>query len=222
MRNAIIVSVMFVILLLLYACFHPASQIFGKAENKAYTDKNIVALTFDDGPGNETEEILEVLKQYNVTATFFIIGERAEWHPETVKKISALGHEIGTHGYSHKFFFENNYEDISKSKEVLENITNKTIEYFRPPYGFRTPKTYKTAKELDLKIVTWNIFPMDFFELKEETIFRRTVRQLESGSIITLHDGPENKEQTVNVLPKIIEEARNQGFEFVTITKLLS
>ncbi|MBU1201640.1 MAG: polysaccharide deacetylase family protein [Nanoarchaeota archaeon] len=200
-----------------YASFYPSSQLFGKVVYRLDTDKKQVVLTFDDGPGEQTKQILNVLKEKNVSAIFFVVGQRALEKPEVVKRIVDEGHIVGIHTMTHSYLFRNNYYELSESKVVVENITGETITLFRPPYGFRIPKTIKTAEELNLTTITWSNFPRDYNHEGEE-IISRVINNLEPGNIIVLHDGPGGREETLKSLPTLIDLVRARGFEFVRLS----
>ncbi|MFH1770166.1 MAG: polysaccharide deacetylase family protein [archaeon] len=220
-KTIITLTIILMILLILYFSYFPKSQFFGKVVNKIDTEEKIVILTFDDGPGTETEEILDVLKEKNVSAVFFVVGQRALDNPETIRLMVENGHEVGLHTLSHHFLLTKNEFEISEGKKIVENITGFETKYFRPPYGFRIPTTIKVAKELGLTTITWSIYPRDYSRPGEEKIVSRIVNNLKSGSIIALHDGPENREQTLNALSDIIDETRKQGYEFRTLSELI-
>ncbi|MBC8494567.1 polysaccharide deacetylase family protein [archaeon] len=203
------------------AAIHPSSDVLGNVISSVKTDEKIVALTFDDGPGEDTETILNILKEKDVKATFFVTGIRVEEKPDILKRTTVEGHEIGIHGMTHKLFVIKNYYELANNKEQVENIINQTVKYYRPAYGFKTSCTLRTARKLGLQTVTWNIFPMDYNKPGEEVLVSRVIRNLKPGSIIALHDGPAEREQTNNALPIIIDQAREQGYRFVTITELL-
>lgn len=207
-------TLLFILLFILYATWHPAAQVLGKVIHTG--DPAAVYLTFDDGPGPSTETILDLLAQHNVTATFFATGVHANEHPEIIKRIILDGHALGTHSYTHRFLISHNDEEISKGQAILENITNQTITLFLPPYGFRTPTTMHVAKKLGLDVITWNIFPRDYASSSTD-IINRVCARLESGAIIVLHDGPILRPETITSIEPIIACAQEQGYMFAAL-----
>ncbi len=170
-------------------------------------------MTFDDGPGPETPLIFSTLKENNVTATFFIICDHMDQSEYSlVKNMSDAGMEIGLHGMSHVRF--ENYSSLKECKNILENITKKPVKYYRPPYGFKGPNTMRAARELNLTIVLWSVFPRDYSAKNSSVIITRVEHHLKSNSIICMHDGPENRLRTANALQSIITYAKSQGYTF--------
>jgi len=189
--------------------------VLGKTVYKLNEDRNtsFLLLTFDDGPGPETPIIFEELKKENITAIFFVVCSHiSEDEKPLLKQMAQEGQEIALHGVDHHVFEKSS--DIKKCKEEIENITNQKIKYYRFPYGIRTLNKLKLAKELNLTVITWNIFPKDYNANSTEVIILRVERNLKPGAIICMHDGPENRMKTAEALPEIIKYARQKGYEF--------
>lgn len=207
-----IVLIILLVCLAALAIMHPNSQLFGKVIYKVDTEEDVVFLTFDDGPGTETEEILGVLNQKDVRATFFVVGDRIWERPEMLKRIKQEGHSIGVHSMTHPLMLLNNKQEIEECKELIEKISGYSPKYFRPPYGFRTPWTIKAAENSGLKTMTWSSFPYDYKREKQE-IIDAVLSDLKPGLIICLHDGPTKREETLAALPELIGEIRKRGYE---------
>ena len=128
------------------------SDFYLKSICKGNRDKREVALTFDDGPDAQvTPMILDVLKEHNIKATFFIIGSKAEMNPELLKRIDKEGHIIGGHSYSHHFFFDffsssKMIREMKKTENMIHSIIGKKICLFRPPYGVTNPPLAKSIQ----------------------------------------------------------------------------
>ncbi|TEB41353.1 polysaccharide deacetylase family protein, partial [Flavobacterium circumlabens] len=125
-----------------------------------------IALTFDDGPGPFTVEVLELLKKYNANATFFCIGKNIENHPEIVKQIIEEGHLVGNHSYSHSKFFDFYNaaaitKELQKTDSLLEKFTPGKVKFFRPPYGVTTPSIRRALKITGHQVIGWNIRSLD-------------------------------------------------------------
>lgn len=174
------------------------------------TDQKVLFLTFDDGPGPYTEQLLDVLSKENVSATFFLLGSRAK-NNSIVTQMVLDGHFVGVHSYSHPVLLNNISEEISESVLAVNELTNTTVTLFRSPYGITIPKTVTAAKELNLTIVKWSCFPRDY-SANSDQIVRRVSRCFNPGEIIVLHDW--QSPQTIQALPQIIHNAKDQGYSF--------
>ncbi len=180
-----------------------------------------VALTFDDGPHTGfTPRLLEILKQYDVKATFFVVGTQAEKHPELIRLEAGEGHLVENHTYHHvsltKIPAKFVAEEIAACSDVLSQILGRQPEYFRPPGGDYDRDIARIAYALGCKTVLWTDDPLDFKHPNAQALLQRTLRRVRPGGIVLLHDGVE---ETVDMLPKLIETLRAKGYEFVTIDK---
>jgi polysaccharide deacetylase family sporulation protein PdaB len=191
---------------------------------------NRIALTFDDAPDLVyTPQVLDILKQYNVKATFFVIGKIAEKYPEVIKRIVQEGHLIGNHSYSHanltKLSPEEVEKDLNLAEQVIYNLTSFRTALFRSPYGALSDQTIKVLDQKKYKIIAWSVDSLDWKGLNAEQVEANIFSNVTKGSIILQHSagGPgEDLSGTVKALPKIIEELRRQGYQFVTVDKLLN
>jgi len=219
--------------LYVYAWSIPTLQWFAPAILRGPAEGNRIALTFDDGPcpGN-LERILDILRQYDVKATFFVCGQNVERSPAILRRVQAEGHTIGNHSYSHRYpFFRSRSffaREIDLTQEVIEKVTGKRPRFFRPPYGARWLGLQPVLSARRLSLVNWSDTGYDW-KLDAEGIVRETLKALGPGSIILLHDGrkvypPErvDRSPTVKALPAILEGAAKAGFTFVTLDELLS
>ena len=182
--------------------------------------KKIVFLTFDDGTSKtNTPEILRILDENNVKATFFLIGENAENTPELVKRESEEGHLVGNHTYHHveitRVPDETAKEEILMTNEVITGITGEEVSYMRPPFGAWQKKL---EWELDVMPVMWTIDPLDWTTNNEDEIVNKVVTQAKENDIILLHDCYES---SVNAALRIVDILQKEGFEFVTIDELI-
>ncbi len=192
-----------------------------------------IALTFDDGPNEPyTSQILNILKSYNVKATFFLIGKNVEFYPETARKIAREGHSIGNHTYSHpdlalelKFQID---EQIKAAEDVIFNATGIRTKLFRPPYGLDNPWVFREVENMGYVIIKWSVSGGNGgAEITADKIVQRVLGNVENGSIILLHDGNRlakgtDRSQLVKALPIIIESLQRRGYQFVTIPELLN
>lgn len=181
------------------------------------TTRRWIALTFDDGPHPQyTPQIVRILKQYNVRATFFVVGKMAEQHPELIRLLQQSGQEIGNHTYDHvnltKLDEEAIATELEKCGAVIRRITGKSPMLFRPPGGDYNHTVAQVAESLGYWLVLWTDDPGDYASPPETVLKERLFSQISNGGIILLHDGiPE----TVELLPLLIEHLRKEGYEIV-------
>ena len=214
---------------LLWIYFRPP---FGKNVVCLNTDQRVVALTFDDGPSPPyTDQLLEVLAKHNVKATFFMIGNRIEKCPETVRSVMAEGHQIGNHSYSHPllgFLPPNSVRrEIERTDKLLRQVGVTGEIVFRAPVLTRfLPVAWVLAKG-DRAHISCNIWSWDWTTQNPdritETVLKKTLSSTRAGSIIVLHDGKaENKDAdrsgTVEATDRIITALKRDGYRFVRLS----
>lgn len=185
--------------------------------------KRQIAITFDDGPHPQyTKKILAILNAYDVKATFFLVGEMAERHPDLVKLEFTGGHDIGNHTYHHvnltKIPVGLIATEIVACDNVLESITHKPIHLFRPPGGDFNDDVTEVCNILNHTVVLWTDDPKDYARPGAERIEHRIFRKVGNGGIILIHDGVQ---ETIDALPYIIQTLKDHGYEFVTINEML-
>ena len=189
-------------------------QLFPSLIWKKSTIEKKVWLTFDDGPTPKiTPFVLDTLQNFNVKATFFCLGEQIEKHPEILKRITAEGHSIGNHSYSHPNGFttctKKYLEDVKKCQQIIPET-----KLFRPPFGNIYPWQISKLKK-EYKIIMWDVVGWDFDKnTSKEKCFLNVVNNVGSGSIILLHDNEKAQENLQYALPKIIETLKERGFAF--------
>lgn len=177
-----------------------------------------IYLTFDDGPTpNVTERVLEMLKSYKAKATFFLIGKNAVEHPEIVQKILNDGHIVGNHTHNHLKGSKTSTENYVKNMEMAEKILPKT-SLFRPPYGRITKKQAQQILDKDYKIVMWDVLSGDFdTKLNPEKSLKKVLKHTKNGSIVVFHDSLKAKRIVLEILPKVLEVWKKEGFEFKSL-----
>lgn len=183
-------------------------------------DSKKIALTFDDGPHPYyTEQLLDGLKEREVKATFFVLGKHVEKYPELVQRMSEEGHLIGNHTYSHIQLNQKNSEafkeELIRTSELIENLTGQEVQYVRPPYGTWNKKF---ENELNMFPVLWNIDPLDWSSSNVSGIVQKVKAKAKENAIILMHD---EYKTTVTASLQIIDELKEQGYEFVTVEELL-
>lgn len=175
-----------------------------------------IALTFDDGPDPViTPLVLSVLKEKNVPATFFLIGEKAEKYPDLVRQILAEGHQVGNHSYSHSawlgFFSTNRLrEDLEKCNRVLQDISGNSVTLFRPPFGVTNPRYSRALASLSLTSVGWSLRSYDTVIGNSAKLLARLVARVRRGQIVLMHD---TLPQTAEALPSFLDYCRDRGIE---------
>jgi len=192
-------------------------------------DKKIVALTFDDGPNPKyTPAILDLLKQYDVKATFFVLGKHAQKYPEILKRESLEGHEIGNHTFSHINIKKSSdtkiQEEFLKTQNIVFSITEVMPKNFRPPYGLYNKSLINMIEGFGAKIVIWSTTQdsRDWSNPGVNKIVKEVLTKTKNGDIILLHDHVEYKESnTVEALKIILPELKKKGYKFVTISELI-
>jgi peptidoglycan-N-acetylglucosamine deacetylase len=188
-------------------------------------NENKVALTFDDGPDRRfTPQVLNVLNEYQVKATFFLMGARAAEHSDIVRRMHAEGHAIGNHTYWHPNLTEESLErvqwEVTSTDEVLAQIVGYRPRLFRPPYGALNREIVELMRQMGYSVILWNVDSLDWKQLGTPVISDIVLANTEPGSIILMHDGGDwtmDLSGTVNSLHEIIPHLQQQGIEFVTI-----
>lgn len=214
-----------------YACIAPTSEWLGPAVIRGPAGSRFAVLTFDDGPAPPfTEQILDILAQHKISATFFLCGKNVERHPEVARRIVREGHTIGNHTYSHPFLFPRSRKfianEIDQAQQAIERVTGVRPTLFRPPYGARWFGLMPILKARGLRMVMWSVAGFDW-KYHTKAIIRTTKRKLHPGAVILLHDGHEqppaggiDQSSTVEALPAIIEAATKAGITFEPIEKV--
>jgi peptidoglycan/xylan/chitin deacetylase (PgdA/CDA1 family) len=184
-----------------------------------------VALTFDDGPDpNYTPQMLAILEQYGVKATFFCVGLNIVAYPEIVKQMHAAGHVIGNHSWSHPnlaiLFKHTILSQLVRTSDAIQQTIGVRPIFFRPPYGALNASTLICTEDLDMTTVIWDVRATDWAKPGIDVIANRVIERTGNGSIVVLHDGGGDRSETVAALPMIIEELRSRGFQFVTLQQM--
>lgn len=198
-----------------------------KAIYKVETDKKVVALTFDISWGNKVPEpVLDVLKEQNVKkATFFLSGPWTLHHPEIAKRIKAMGYEIGSHGNLHKDFsnYPNSWirQQVQIADQSIAQVTGVHPKLIRTPNGDFNPRVIACLNDMGYKVIQWNTDSLDWKNPGVQNIVNRVTKRVVPGDIILMHASDSSK-QIVQALPQIISQLRQQGYQFVTVSELIS
>ncbi|AMO85816.1 Bifunctional xylanase/deacetylase precursor [Solibacillus isronensis B3W22] len=200
-------------------------QIFGGLTYQAETKDKVIALTFDDGPTKNVDQLLPLLDEYKVKATFFLIGNEIEKHPEEAKKLVEAGHQIGNHTYSHKrmvlkslSFIE---EEIEKTDELIRSIGYAGEIDFRPPYGKKFVGLPYYLNKTNRETIMWSLDPETYYTSVDDKV-DYVLENIKPGSIILLHPMYDQTGGTLEVVETILKELSNEGYRFLTVDELQS
>ena len=188
-------------------------QLFPGLLCRVQGEGNVVYLTFDDGPTpGVTDEVLDVLAQYQAKATFFCLGRQVQRHPELYGRIVAAGHRVGNHSQTHPDGWRTDtrtyLQDVAEAEKVIDT------DFFRPPYGRLRPAQYTTLKK-KYRIVMWDVMPADFDTSRTpDDCYQIMQNHVSPGSIIVLHDSEKAYPRLKEILPRFLEEYSAKGFRF--------
>jgi len=182
------------------------------------TKHAVVALTFDDGPTKYTDDILEILDNYEAKATFFLIGSRLKRYASYAKQLVAKGHSVGNHSYDHTHINAMSKEDliksIAKSQLAFHEYVGVLPSFYRPPYGNVTEVQEKILSKHFSHLIRWGIDPRDWDRNKsDDAIIEHILAKVTAGSIIVLHE----KKRTVRLLPQLLEALHQRGYTMVSL-----
>ena len=185
-----------------------------------------IALTFDDGPHpKNTGKILEILDEFDIKATFFVIGVNIKNYPEAMKKIVERGHEIGNHTYSHRILknraAEEIFSEINETEREISKYTSSHVRLMRPPCGLYDDALVRFALENQYKIVLWNIDTKDWEHVTSSSIENNVLNRIKGGDIILFHDYISGENNTPKALLTLIPKLIKEGYTFVTVSELL-
>jgi len=219
---------LFMILIMTRIIFEPSNrhiQVFGRYEPiyQGRKDKKLMAFTCNVAWGNEyIPPLLEIFREKNVKATFFIEGRWAEKYPDLLRLIYESGHEIGNHGYSHahhaELSYEQNLNEIKKAEQTIENIIGVKTTLFAPPYGEFSEQTMKAASTMNYRLIMWTIDTIDWKKPGVDYIVNKVLDNAGNGKIVLMHP----TEDTVKAMPTIIDNLYREGYKITTVSELLS
>jgi peptidoglycan-N-acetylglucosamine deacetylase len=189
--------------------------------------KKAIAVTFDDGPGPWTEQILAMLKENNVKATFFEEGQLVKFRLGIVRQVLADGHEVGSHLYDHPDFWHYKKPDgreylaaeIDKTEAAFAKINYKPV-LLRMPYGYNKPWSREVVSSRGYTMINWS-FGCDWNKMPADELAKVYIKHIAPGAILLMHDGGKDRSRTLAAARAVILEARKQGYEILTVSQLL-
>jgi len=198
-------------------------QLFGGLTEKVETTQKVVALTFDDGPTKNVDQLIPLLDKYNVKATFFLIGKDIETYPDGAKRIVEAGHQIGNHTYSHNRMVLKSpsyiKEEIERTDQLIRQAGYKGEIDFRPPHGKKLIGLPYYLNKHNRKTITWNIEPDSYYTTASEKV--NYVKQtIKPGSIILLHPMYDDIGKELQTIEGILKALSNEEYKFVTVNEL--
>lgn len=212
-------------LVIFYGSYYVGSNFFMKVICSGNTNEKKLAISFDDGPAlAHSNEVLDILEKHKVPAAFFCIGNRVSGNEKLLKRMHEQGHIIGNHSYSHHFWFDmfpanKMLEDIKAANKIISETIAVQPQLFRPPYGVTTPGMKKALEAGNFIPVGWNIRSMDTMIKDDQKLFNKVSAALKPGAILLFHD---TCASTVRMLPAFITDAKQKGYEFVRLDKLIN
>jgi len=214
-----------------YQSMAPTGQWYGRTFTGLPRGAKQLALTYDDGPNDpHTLRLLEVLAKHEVHATFFLIGRYVQQRPDLVREIVKAGHVVGNHTFKHPLLtFKSNAEirrELSDCNAALRDALGQPVNLFRPPFGGRRPAVLRTARELGLETMMWNVTGYDWNAPPAAVIEQKVSNQIRGGNVILLHDGGHkemgaDRSQTVIATDHLIAKYKSEGYDFVTIPQMI-
>jgi peptidoglycan-N-acetylglucosamine deacetylase len=214
-----------------YQSMAPTGQWYGRTFAGLPRGSRQIALTYDDGPNDpHTLSLLEVLARHGVHATFFLIGRYVQQHPQIAREIIQAGHVVGNHTFTHPLLtFKGVAEirqELSQCRSALEDAVGEPSNLFRPPFGGRRPAVLRVVRDLGLQPVMWSVTGYDWNAPPAEAIERKVAKQIRGGDVILLHDGGHkqmgaDRSQTVIATDRMTELYKAEGYEFVTVPRMV-
>lgn len=179
----------------------------------------VVYFTFDDGPSRTyTPQVLNLLRNEHVKATFFLVGSRCTEEPNLVRRIVAEGHEVGNHGYTHQFITNESLttlqSEVKRTDDAIYRASGLKPVYFRPPGGLFRVTELATLHALGHRTVLWTVDSRDWHATAADPIVENVVEHVKPGAVVLFHDGLTPTKFTIAALPVIISTLRHQGYHF--------
>ncbi len=192
------------------------------------TEEKYVALTVDDGPDPRfTPELLDILKEHNAHATFFLVGNQVLKYPKLAKREISEGNEVGNHTLTHPDLLKEKgnkaiLNEINGGAKAIESVLKIKPKYFRAPKGLLNKDAYEIANALGERVIVWNVTLEHYATPTPKLMARRIINKATPGSIILMHDGRLNRSRSIHAIPMVIEGLQKKGYKIVTLSELLA
>jgi peptidoglycan/xylan/chitin deacetylase (PgdA/CDA1 family) len=215
--------------LMAYAVRGPSSTLLGPSVSHGSRQRRAIAVTFDDGPSESTEAVLDILQKHQVPATFFVCGSNVARLPKVAHAVKDAGHEIGNHSHTHPRLYLRSRGTIKNEFQIAQETITETIgstpHLMRPPFGIRWFGFREMQRELNLLGVMWTVIGLDW-KLSSRAISRRLQRGACNGAIFCLHDGRglsvnPDISQTLKALDESLPAILDRGYRFETVSQLI-
>lgn len=198
--------------------FGDDGKLISKEENKIDPNRPVIALTFDDGPGDRTGELLDQLEKYDAKATFFMLGQKVSSYPDEIKKMKEIGCELGNHSYDHpnlaKLSADGVKKQIGDTNSKIQAIVGEGASVMRPPYGAISATLKANA---GMPLILWNIDTLDWKTRNAKATVDMVMENAKDGDIILMHDiHTESVDAAIELIPKLLEK----GYQLVTVSEL--
>ncbi|SNV18064.1 Probable polysaccharide deacetylase pdaA precursor [Dermatophilus congolensis] len=195
-----------------------AAKPVAKPSSKTKKNSKVVYLTFDDGPSPKyTPQVLNLLKQHNAKATFFVLGGNAKNNPSLIKQIRAGGHAIGNHTYTHPWLTKIAPNRIANELTSTDAAIGSRTSCMRPPGGFVNQTVRNAVAKQGKKVVMWTVDASDWSRPGVNTIVNRVMKNTRNGSIVLMHDGGGPRSQSVAALGQVLPKLAKAGYRFETL-----
>jgi peptidoglycan/xylan/chitin deacetylase (PgdA/CDA1 family) len=198
---------------------------YGKTHNKGDAKQKKVAFSFDDGPDSvNTPVILDLLKQHEIKAVFFVVGNKVQQNMEIIRRIDREGHILGGHSFSHHFFFDlfpagRMKSELELTTEMVMKETGKKMILFRPPYGVTNPALARVVRKLGYHMIGWSLKSGDTVTRDSQVLFERLKKKVKPGDLLLFHD---TKPVLSRVLPLFIAFLKSEKYQVVRPDQLLN
>ena len=225
----VVVTLLLVVGLLYLLCYGgfqgPVDWIMGTDSHGARDTKRI-ALTFDDGPHPvHTAPLLDALADLHAPATFFLLGDNVELHPELVARMAREGHELGNHTYAHRYLplarSRSVERELRATDQAIARVTGIVPRVARPPWGGRSPKNVRVFQRLRKRLVLWDVNSFDWKGKPVGEVVQRVLDRATNGSIVLMHEAREGGESTIEAVRRLIPALRLKGYELATVSDVI-
>lgn len=205
----------------------PHFRFFGDFICHGKNSQRCVALTFDDGPDeNSTPQLLDLLKEAKIEAAFFCIGKKVAVNPGLAARIVREGHLLQNHTYTHSpftnfFSVARLRTELTQTQTAIQQAAGIAPQFFRPPMGLSNPRIFRVARELGLQVIGWNARSLDTISTDPKKIAARVEHRLKPGGIILLHDGNIPAARLLPTVKLLLATLREGGYDVVRLDKML-